>query len=559
MTSLICPGCGSRNRLDARFCQQCGLALAAPAPPAGQPAQQPLQGLVHPNARYAPVGNPLDLAHSSYHRAHDLTCSACRQTNSPLAAGRCQHCQAELPLVLLRQARRKLSSDEAHNAVALSGCSPFILPHLDVVRWHDADSPADGETYLVLADPPRPWRSPVKLPTPAAPEKVVAWATQIGQAMAALHDRGFALYDVDSATLEGIIIDGQDVARLADLSSATRLSTDDPAVVRQQIARDTAFLAKFIHYLTTGYDLRRRPATEQLGPALRSVVVRGVRGEYGSMAEMLAELSNPSAASAVLLRSLRQNCGVATHAGRVLTHNEDAVVGFSFVHEPGGPPIGFYLVADGMGGQAAGEVASETINRVVARRLLEQQVIASLTDDTGKLTDSPSVLLSEAIQEANQTVLEMNRHGAQNMGAVVVAALIVNDQVVVANVGDSRAYLCRAGQLEQFTTDHSVVARLVETGAIKAEQVRTHPSRNQVYRSLGDKSTVEIDVQVRSLSAGDRLMLCCDGLWEMLPDTDIRDILVGAASPQAACDALVQAANAAGGEDNISVIVVQME
>jgi protein phosphatase len=289
------------------------------------------------------------------------------------------------------------------------------------------------------------------------------------------------------------------------------------------------------------------------------VVEKGVRGEYDNIAAMLAELTDPDAAQATFLRPLRQSYGVATHPGRAKRNNQDSVVVFNFVREPGNAPVGLYVVADGMGGHKAGGVASATINRIVTHRLLQQNMIETLTDDTGNLTKSPGTILSKAIQEANQAIWEMNGEQGSNMGAVVVAVLLINDKAVIADVGDSRVYLLRDTELTQMTKDHSVVARLLETGAIESDQARTHPSRNQVYRSLGEKNIIEIDVHTQPLQSGDRLLLCCDGLWDMLPNQDILRIVVRASSLQSACDDLVQAANAAGGEDNISVILVQME
>jgi protein phosphatase len=141
----------------------------------------------------------------------------------------------------------------------------------------------------------------------------------------------------------------------------------------------------------------------------------------------------------------------------------------------------------------------------------------------------------------------------------VTAALIIGDVATVANVGDSRTYLLRDGRLEQITQDHSLVARLVDAGVIKPDEVRSHPLRNQIHRCLGNKPSVDVDTFTVQLRQDDRLILCSDGLWEMVSDAEIQRVVEGARSPQKASDELIEAANRAGGKDNIAVIVVEIE
>jgi serine/threonine protein phosphatase PrpC len=129
----------------------------------------------------------------------------------------------------------------------------------------------------------------------------------------------------------------------------------------------------------------------------------------------------------------------------------------------------------------------------------------------------------------------------------------------VAHVGDSRAYRWNAEGLEQLTTDHSVVASMIAEGRAAPEELYTHPHRNVVYRCIGDKPTVEVDTDMLPLAPGDRIILCSDGLWEMIRDAGIEDVMLQEADPQAAADLLVKHASVAGGEDNISVIVLQVE
>jgi PPM family protein phosphatase len=138
-------------------------------------------------------------------------------------------------------------------------------------------------------------------------------------------------------------------------------------------------------------------------------------------------------------------------------------------------------------------------------------------------------------------------------------ALVAGDRAVIGNVGDSRTYLVRDGVLKRVSKDHSLVQRLVDLGQIEPDDVYSHPQRNAVMRSLGDKQEIEVDVFVERLHPGDALLLVSDGQWEMTRDAQMAEIIAANPDPQAACDALVKAANAAGGEDNITVVLVKFE
>ncbi len=224
-------------------------------------------------------------------------------------------------------------------------------------------------------------------------------------------------------------------------------------------------------------------------------------------------------------------------------------------------PFGLFVVADGMGGHANGQDAS----RMAIQNLIEY-VLPRLTQSTSQQGENAASenmytrLLHDGIQIANQSVHEHNVEQHSDMGTTVTAALIISTTAYIANVGDSRTYLYRASEgLKKITNDHSVVASLVEAGIIQPDDIYTHPKRSHIYRSLGEKAPIEIDLFTQELQEGDKLVLCSDGLWDMVRDPKIEEVIKNSSpDPSATGEALVQAALQGGGEDNVSVIVVHV-
>ena len=233
--------------------------------------------------------------------------------------------------------------------------------------------------------------------------------------------------------------------------------------------------------------------------------------------------------------------GAYTHTGMVRAANEDSHVAEAMVQ----------AVADGMGGHAAGEVASAI-------------AAATLRDRLAKGVQSVDLMVA-AVVEANAAIFQAAHSSSdqRGMGTTVVAlAALLSDsgptRLVLANVGDSRAYVQRNGSLIRLSVDHSYVQELVNTGHISELEARTHPRRNIVTRALGIEPTVKVDTWVLPLVQGDRYVLCSDGLVDEVDDDQISRILGLARHPQAAAESLVQAANANGGHDNTTVVVIDV-
>jgi len=290
----------------------------------------------------------------------------------------------------------------------------------------------------------------------------------------------------------------------------------------------------------------------------------------GEFREALTELNLP-----VVLQS-----GHFTDVGLIRELNEDSILALNLTQyfESVQTQIGIYIVSDGMGGEAAGEVASRVSVRAVAEWVTDKLISASLKSTHEEKIAAPThtgglrlaiadghemattEMLRQAVVNANGEVLAYARANPEErgLGATLTVAMIVGEVLTIAHVGDSRCYILSGDRLEQVTEDHSLVQRMVNTGNLSRSEARIHPYRNVIYRSIGADERIEIDLIRRKLASGDVIMLCSDGLNGMLSDDQIRDILMVNPEPYAAAKELVVAANAAGGEDNTSVIVVRL-
>ncbi|MBD3287169.1 hypothetical protein GF337_00050 [candidate division KSB1 bacterium] len=257
--------------------------------------------------------------------------------------------------------------------------------------------------------------------------------------------------------------------------------------------------------------------------------------------------------------------GKSSNVGQVRSLNEDSLasLNMTYIIQSKSTPVGLYIVADGMGGHAAGEEASKIAVQSISQSLLRK------INDWDRVT--PAVArqaLEESTFAANDAIFRLSQSRRNNMGTTITVALVIHPDLYIMNVGDGRAYLYKNKRLELITADHSLVYRLYKTGQITYPELRTHPEANQILSALGDPdlkmNLTNLETKSNhpyffdlSIERADGLLLCSDGLWQMLSEEKIEAVLKEYSHPQHAADVLVKLANQNGGDDNISVIYVK--
>lgn len=268
--------------------------------------------------------------------------------------------------------------------------------------------------------------------------------------------------------------------------------------------------------------------------------------------EQLETVSQPG----IKVNPPQLNVGTGQSVGMQRDHNEDTLYAMHAILADGNNdlPFGVFIIADGMGGHLNGEIASGSAARALGDYLLTRFYVPFLSSQPEAGGESIHEIMENGVREAQRAVLR----SAPGGGTTLTAALVIGDQVTISHVGDSRAYFIHPdGRIEAITQDHSLVRRLQDLGQIDEKEASVHPQRNVLYRALGQSEPFRPDINTHSMPSRGYLLLCSDGLWGSVPDDEMYRIVSSAPGPAIACQRLIEAANEAGGPDNISAILVQ--
>ena len=610
---MNCSVCGTHNPPEARFCRRCSAALPRAAEvetdqtspdslatsplsdslgtrpigdPSGtrpfgqaraaQPAETPAlewdatQPLPRPRFFFETLptgalvgGLPYEVlavisesattnAYSAQDRHNRIRCRSCAYARNVFGDEFCQQCGALLagiephhPHYVAKESmaadaiavERRLADMQVHHGGALLPVDTFSETIHGTRRY-----------YVVLPEP-----SPLLGTSLSAPQElldVLQWGVMLSESLAFLHQRNIAF---GAADLAHVSLENK-MARWFDFASARIVA---PGVEGRALFReDVGSLSAALFVLLTGQMYSPRVTLQP--PSLTHTFADVFSGKL-TQAAALADQLRSALAEVRRPASYDVRVGRLSDVGHMRQLNEDSLLTLEagLVHRSVSRPIGVYVVADGAGGHAAGDVASGTVVRAIARQAIE----TLFTQQLGEIPPGLDIAawLRNVIQTSNVAVHQQRAATRTDMGTTVVMAVVIDGEAHVAHVGDSRAYRISESSLHQITVDHSLVQRLVDTGQITPEQARKHESRNVIYKMIGDRPKIEPDLNHVSLQTGDRLLLCSDGLCGYVEDKDIYRIVVSSASPQEACQRLIDAANAAGGPDNITAILVQVE
>jgi serine/threonine protein phosphatase PrpC len=438
-----------------------------------------------------------------------------------------------------------------------------------------------GREYLILQGLPASASVPMAGSEGAylAPTDALKAGAGLADALGYLHRNGYAHRHV---ALEAILVQDER-AYLAGVERAVALGTETGTGAGQADTAAAGLIAEDANALARTLGMLARlgetaiPHESPAQTALREVAQRGATTTFTAPEEVAAACGAALQATPQPIPPSTQDTtgqvqfhvAFASSVGRVRAENQDATatVVFNLFDDAAGAqvPVGVFLVADGMGGEAHGELASRIAARIVPSELLRLYVLPqvvqpaiSATEEGAVVPVSPSALaqaLAQSVAAANRMIRDMAQHFRQDTGSTLTVLAVAGHQAILAHLGDSRAYLLRDGSMVQLTEDHTLLARL---------QAMDHPilndptffvPRNFLYRSLGQEQAPP-DLLELMLSPGDRLLICSDGLWDEVNDETISRELSGADDPARGARRLVALADEAGGNDNSTALVI---
>lgn len=390
--------------------------------------------------------------------------------------------------------------------------------------------------------------TPFSRDLPSQPEisEVLDWGIELAKALDYLQAKGIALGEEFIPSSIGLV-ENNVVWRNFKSTRILPLLTD-----REKI-NNVRLLVLAMYFLMTGKTTYT--IDPYLPPALNDLFENALVGDGFMSGADLAQQIELAKSGGVERLILDYQVGRRTHPGKVRTLNEDSLLSIelSSIHQGTISPGGVFAIADGMGGHASGDLASGLVINTIAQKAACE--IVALQNPS---FENHGDWLKQTVQAANQVVYGARQNADNDMGTTLVLGLLIGTQAYLTHLGDSRIYLVNKGSINRLTTDHSLVQHMVTIGQISSDEARYHPQRNVIYRSLGEKPVVEAECFCQQLFPHDRLLLCSDGLTNLLDDQLLQKTILEANSPQAACDLLIEAANLAGGEDNISVIVIEV-
>jgi serine/threonine protein phosphatase PrpC len=457
----------------------------------------------------------------------------------------------------------------AGEARALASLASLRLEHPALLAPREALT--IGERAYIILPAPHDAQPIGPLPPAAALHTIIT----IGEALAYLHSQGIAHLRIQPASI--LVADEQPYLSNLEESQNVRPGTDDAQLLFE---RDANFLALTLAALTVA------GSSPRLEQAIDKIREQGISHSYQSVEQVIADCQqavaqgHPATHSGTQLAvpALTVQAGHATSVGRVRTNNEDALGNLAMTIRDGqGQPclVACFVVADGMGGEALGELASQIAVRCILdqalRRLALPTVQRAESDDAPDWSGGTERMeherhmreaLAEGFRTANQEIRALTLARGQAIGTTATALLISGRQAFIGHAGDSRVYRLSSGILTALTEDHSYVQRLIQLGQIDPANHANHPKRNALYRALGQRDTLEIDIVACPLEPGDRFLLCSDGLWDTLPESILTSLLGSQeqwTSPTAIATRLVELADEAGGQDNSTAVVVEIE